>query len=139
MKKDSLKVHVPFNRVREIRNLLNMTQKEFADYTQIEQCTISKLERSGKQPSPIVAKKIADAAGVTISEVRGYSTPYTRSDLYLPVDRREYLCAVKTAKGNVVRVLAYDPKRRTWSLPDNGAVIDRKFVDWWAEVPKLPE
>lgn len=57
------------NRIRELREQLNMTQQELAEKTLVSRQTINSLERGRYNPSAILAYRIARVFGRTIEEI----------------------------------------------------------------------
>jgi transcriptional regulator with XRE-family HTH domain len=55
--------------VREIRELVGIDQYELARRCEIDQGTVSNIERRKHGASPKVARKIADALGVSIDAI----------------------------------------------------------------------
>ena len=60
-------------RLRELRESLNMTQKEFADYVGFTQATLSAYENSLKIPSLDIVMRIASNCKISIDWLCGFS------------------------------------------------------------------
>ncbi|WP_041556317.1 helix-turn-helix transcriptional regulator [Carnobacterium sp. 17-4] len=57
------------NRVKEYRNIRNMTQQQLADLVFVSSRTIISLEKENYNPSLMLAYKIALVFGTTIEEL----------------------------------------------------------------------
>ena len=60
-------------RLRELRESLNMTQREFADYVGFTQATLSAYENSLKIPSLDIVMRIASKCKISIDWLCGFS------------------------------------------------------------------
>jgi len=67
------------NRVKELREKLNMSQLELARKAKVAQSTIHYIETGQKSPTYRVLKKLAAALGVTVSELLGEDTDRPQS------------------------------------------------------------
>src|ERR671913_744786 len=56
-------------RVRELRRRRGLTLEELAERSGVSRAMISKLERGEKNPTLVVAAKLADGLGVTLSQL----------------------------------------------------------------------
>ena len=59
-------------RMRQYRRNARLTQAELAEKTGIHVNTIARLERGEHTPSHPTLKKLAEALGVSISDILGY-------------------------------------------------------------------
>ncbi|MCA9766750.1 MAG: helix-turn-helix transcriptional regulator [Carnobacterium sp.] len=57
------------NRVKEFRNMRNMTQQQLADLVFVSSRTIISLEKENYNPSLMLAYKIALVFGTTVEEL----------------------------------------------------------------------
>src|ERR687895_1616858 len=58
-------------RVRELRRGRGLTLEELAERSGVSRAMISKLERGEKNPTLVVAAKLAEGFGVTLSQLVG--------------------------------------------------------------------
>jgi transcriptional regulator with XRE-family HTH domain len=58
-------------RVRELRRRRGLTLEELAELSGVSRAMISKLERGEKNPTLVVAARLADGLGVTLSRLAG--------------------------------------------------------------------
>jgi transcriptional regulator with XRE-family HTH domain len=58
-------------RVRELRRVRALTLEELAEVSGVSRAMISKLERGEKNPTLVVAAKLAEGLGVTLSRLAG--------------------------------------------------------------------
>src|SRR3954469_3830708 len=58
-------------RVRELRRGRGLTLEELAERAGVSRAMISKLERGEKNPTLVVAAKLAEGVGVTLSQLVG--------------------------------------------------------------------
>src|ERR671917_2925366 len=58
-------------RVRQLRRRRGLTLEELAGLSGVSRAMISKLERGEKNPTLVVATKLAEGLGVTLSQVAG--------------------------------------------------------------------
>src|SRR5215208_2172392 len=73
-------------RVRELRRGRGLTLEELAGLSGVSRAMISKLERGEKNPTLMVAAKLAEGLGVTLSRLAG--TEERREIFVLPRERR---------------------------------------------------
>jgi transcriptional regulator with XRE-family HTH domain len=73
-------------RVREIRRGRGLTLEELAGLSGVSRAMISKLERGEKNPTLVVAAKLAEGLGVTLSRLAG--TEERHEILVVPRERR---------------------------------------------------
>jgi transcriptional regulator with XRE-family HTH domain len=73
-------------RVRELRRGRGLTLEELAELSGVSRAMISKLERGEKNPTLVVAAKLAEGLGVTLSRLAG--TEERREVLVVPGERR---------------------------------------------------
>jgi transcriptional regulator with XRE-family HTH domain len=73
-------------RVREIRRGRDLTLEELAELSGVSRAMISKLERGEKNPTLVVAAKLAEGLGVTLSRLAG--TEERREIFVVPRERR---------------------------------------------------
>jgi transcriptional regulator with XRE-family HTH domain len=59
------------SRVKELRKRRGLTLEEFAERSGVSRAMISKLERGEKNPTLVVATKLAEGFGVTLSQLVG--------------------------------------------------------------------
>ncbi|MCA1728153.1 MAG: XRE family transcriptional regulator [Actinobacteria bacterium] len=59
------------SRVKELRKKRGLTLEEFAERSGVSRAMISKLERGEKNPTLVVAAKLAEGFGVTLSQLVG--------------------------------------------------------------------
>lgn len=64
-------------RIRELRNLLNKTQKEFAEIVGCTAATLSAYENGSKSPSLDIVKNIAEKCSVSLDWLCGLSDKQT--------------------------------------------------------------
>src|SRR5829696_7269800 len=58
-------------RVRELRRRRGLTLEELAERSGVSRAMISKVERGEKNPTLVVAAKLAEGLGITLSEFAG--------------------------------------------------------------------
>ncbi len=73
-------------RVRELRRGRGLTLEEIAERSGVSRAMISKLERGEKNPTLVVAAKLAEGFGVTLSQLVGMEE--RREVVVVPRDRR---------------------------------------------------
>jgi transcriptional regulator with XRE-family HTH domain len=73
-------------RVRELRRGRGLTLEELAELSGVSRAMISKLERGEKNPTLVVAAKLAEGLGVTLSRLAG--TEERREIFVVPRERR---------------------------------------------------
>lgn len=73
-------------RVRELRRAKGLTLNELAESSGVSRAMISKVERSEKNPTLVVAAKISEGLGVTLSQLAGVEE--RREVVMVPHDRR---------------------------------------------------
>jgi transcriptional regulator with XRE-family HTH domain len=73
-------------RVRELRRGRGLTLEELAELSGVSRAMISKLERGEKNPTLVVAAKLAEGLGVTLSRLAG--TEERREVLVVPGETR---------------------------------------------------
>jgi transcriptional regulator with XRE-family HTH domain len=73
-------------RVRELRRGRGLTLEEFAGRSGVSRAMISKVERGEKNPTLVVAAKLAEGLGITLSEFVG--TEERREVVVIPRERR---------------------------------------------------
>jgi transcriptional regulator with XRE-family HTH domain len=73
-------------RVRELRRGRGLTLEELAELSGVSRAMISKLERGEKNPTLVVAAKLAEGLGVTLSRLAG--TGERREIVVVPRERR---------------------------------------------------
>ena len=73
-------------RVRELRRGRGLTLAELAELSGVSRAMISKLERGEKNPTLVVAAKLAEGLGVTLSRLAG--TEERREIFVVPRERR---------------------------------------------------
>lgn len=73
-------------RVRELRRGRGLTLEELAELSGVSRAMISKLERGEKNPTLVVAAKLAEGLGVTLSRLAG--TEERREVSVVPRERR---------------------------------------------------
>ena len=73
-------------RVRELRRGRGLTLEELAERSGVSRAMISKLERGEKNPTLVVAAKLAEGFGVTLSQLVGMEE--RREDVVVPRDKR---------------------------------------------------
>ncbi|HEX5699055.1 MAG TPA: helix-turn-helix transcriptional regulator, partial [Rubrobacter sp.] len=59
------------DRVRELRRRRSLTLEELAERSGVSRAMISKLERGEKNPTLVVAAKVAEGLGVSLSRLLG--------------------------------------------------------------------
>ncbi|MDQ3862139.1 MAG: XRE family transcriptional regulator [Actinomycetota bacterium] len=72
-------------RVRELRRERGLTLEELAERSGVSRAMISKLERGEKNPTLVVAAKLAEGLGVTLSRLAGLEE---REVVVVPRERR---------------------------------------------------
>src|ERR687893_248178 len=73
-------------RVRELRRRRGLTLEELAGRSGVSRAMISKLERGEKNPTLVVAAKLAEGLGVTLSRLAGMEK--RREVIIVPKERR---------------------------------------------------
>ena len=73
-------------RVRELRRERNLTLDELAGVSGVSRAMISKLERGEKNPTIVVAAKLAEGLGITLSTLAGMEQ--RREVIIVPRDKR---------------------------------------------------
>ncbi len=73
-------------RVRELRRGRGLTLEDLAEQSGVSRAMISKLERGEKNPTLVVAAKLAEGLGVTLSRLAG--TEERREIFVVPRERR---------------------------------------------------
>jgi transcriptional regulator with XRE-family HTH domain len=73
-------------RVRELRRGRGLTLEELAEHSGVSRAMISKLERGEKNPTLVVAAKLAEGFGVTLSQLVGMEE--RREVVVVPRERR---------------------------------------------------
>jgi transcriptional regulator with XRE-family HTH domain len=73
-------------RVKELRRGRGLTLDELADLSGVSRAMISKLERGEKNPTLVVAAKLAEGLGVTLSRLAGMEE--RREVVLVPRERR---------------------------------------------------
>jgi transcriptional regulator with XRE-family HTH domain len=73
-------------RVRELRRRRGLTLNALAEHSGVSRAMISKLERGEKNPTLVVAAKVAEGLGVTLSQLAGVE------------DRREVIVVPKESR-----------------------------------------
>jgi len=73
-------------RVRDLRWGRGLTLEEFAERSGVSRAMISKLERGEKNPTLVVAAKLAEGFGITLSQLVGMEE--RREVVVVPRDRR---------------------------------------------------
>jgi transcriptional regulator with XRE-family HTH domain len=73
-------------RVRESRRRRGLTLEELAELSGVSRAMISKLERGEKNPTLVVAAKLAEGLGVTLSQLAGMEE--RREVVVVPRERR---------------------------------------------------
>ena len=73
-------------RVKELRRRRGLTLKDLAERAGVSRAMISKVERGEKNPTLVVAAKVAEGLGVTISELLGVKE--RREIVVIPRERR---------------------------------------------------
>ena len=73
-------------RVRELRRGRGLTLEELAELSGVSRAMISKLERGEKNPTLVVAAKLAEGLGVTLSRLAGMEE--RREVVVVPKERR---------------------------------------------------
>src|SRR5215203_1751302 len=73
-------------RVRELRRERNLTLDELAGVSGVSWAMISKLERGEKNPTIVVAAKLAEGLGITLSTLAGMEQ--RREVIIVPRDKR---------------------------------------------------
>lgn len=77
--------------LKELRIRNNLTQEELARRAGTSKQAISRYENSGREPSIRAAKALADALGVSVSEIAGEKNKLTAED-----ELMEYLDMLRT-------------------------------------------
>ncbi len=73
-------------RVRELRRRRRLTLEELAELSGVSRAMISKVERGEKNPTLVVAAKLAEGLGVTLSQLAGMEE--RREIVVVPRERR---------------------------------------------------
>ena len=73
-------------RVKELRRGRGLTLEELAELSGVSRAMISKLERGEKNPTLVVAAKLAEGLGVTLSQLAGVEE--RREVVVVPRERR---------------------------------------------------
>jgi transcriptional regulator with XRE-family HTH domain len=73
-------------RVKELRRRRRLTLEELAELSGVSRAMISKLERGEKNPTLVVAAKLAEGLGVTLSQLAGMEE--RREVVVVPKERR---------------------------------------------------
>ena len=73
-------------RVRELRRRRGLTLEELAELSGVSRAMISKVERGEKNPTLVVAAKLAEGLGVTLSQLAGMEE--RREVVVVPRERR---------------------------------------------------
>src|ERR671916_1472222 len=73
-------------RVRELRRGRGLTLEELAERSGVSRAMISKVERGEKNPTLVVAAKVAEGLEITLSELLG--TEERRETIVIPRERR---------------------------------------------------
>src|SRR5215203_1293752 len=81
-------------RVRELRRGRGLTLDGLAEISGVSRAMISKLERGEKNPTLIVAAKLAEGLGVTLSRLAGMEEH--REVIIVPRERRMVMCDPET-------------------------------------------
>ena len=63
------------NRIRKLRSQAGLTQAQLAERVDISDEFLSRMERGLKSPSLETAERIADALGITMSELFDFDVP----------------------------------------------------------------
>jgi transcriptional regulator with XRE-family HTH domain len=74
------------DRVRELRRGRGLTLEELAERSGVSRAMISKVERGEKNPTLVVAAKVAEGLGITLAELLG--TEERRKIIVVPRERR---------------------------------------------------
>src|SRR5215204_2069828 len=81
-------------RVRRLRRRRGLTLEELAEISGVSRAMISKLERGEKNPTLVVAAKLAEGLGVTLSRLAGMEEH--REVIIVPRERRMVMCDPET-------------------------------------------
>jgi transcriptional regulator with XRE-family HTH domain len=81
-------------RVKELRRRRRLTLEELAELSGVSRAMISKLERGEKNPTLVVAAKLAEGLGVTLSQLAGMEE--RREVVVVPKERRMVMRDHKT-------------------------------------------
>src|SRR4051812_21714336 len=73
-------------RMKDLRRERGLTLEELAEYSGVSRAMISKVERGEKNPTLVVAAKVAEGLGVTLSELLGVEE--RREVVVVPRERR---------------------------------------------------
>jgi transcriptional regulator with XRE-family HTH domain len=73
-------------RMKDLRRERGLTLEELAEHSGVSRAMISKVERGEKNPTLVVAAKVAEGLGVTLSELLGVEE--RREVVVVPCDRR---------------------------------------------------
>ena len=73
-------------RVKELRRRRRLTLEELAELSGVSRAMISKLERGEKNPTLVIAAKLAEGLGVTLSQLAGMEE--RREVVVVPKERR---------------------------------------------------
>ena len=74
------------SRVKDLRQERGLTLEELAEHSGVSRAMISKVERGEKNPTLVVAAKVAEGLGVTLSELLGVEE--RREVVVVPRERR---------------------------------------------------
>lgn len=67
------------NKIKNLRELANMTQSKLAEHSGITASAISQIEAGNRIPSLIVSRKISEALHISVQELTGDDIPSTTS------------------------------------------------------------
>ena len=81
-------------RVKELRRRRGLTLEDLAERAGVSRAMISKVERGEKNPTLVVAAKVAEGLGVTLSELLGVEE--RREVVVVPRERRMVVCDPET-------------------------------------------
>jgi transcriptional regulator with XRE-family HTH domain len=73
-------------RMKDLRRERGLTLEELAEHSGVSRAMISKVERGEKNPTLVVAAKVAEGLGVTLSEILGVEE--RREVVVVPRERR---------------------------------------------------
>lgn len=73
-------------RMKDLRRERGLTLEELAEHSGVSRAMISKVERGEKNPTLVVAAKVAEGLGVTLSELLGVEE--RREVVVVPCERR---------------------------------------------------
>ena len=82
------------SRVKELRRRRGLTLEELAGQSGVSRAMISKLERGEKNPTLVVAARLAEGLGVTLSQLAGMEE--RREVVVVPRERRMVMCDPET-------------------------------------------